>query len=95
MRGGAPATQHHSTCGSAAPPRSPHLDKQPLQRAHLVHGPCPARSGSAARGAAGEDVAGSKEDEGQELWQPDWDDEDSAQDFAAKLRQELDRNMKD
>jgi hypothetical protein len=30
-----------------------------------------------------------------QLWEPSWEDEDSNQDFAAKLREELDKRMKD
>jgi hypothetical protein len=39
--------------------------------------------------------AAAKEDERAELWQADWDDEETTEDFQAKLRQELDRDMKD
>ncbi len=42
-----------------------------------------------------EDVATNPEEESQELWQADWDDEDTTEDFQAKLKQELDRHMKD
>lgn len=44
--------------------------------------------------AVREDAA-AKEDERAELWQADWDDEETTEDFQAKLRQELDRHMKD
>jgi hypothetical protein len=39
--------------------------------------------------------AAAVEEERQELWQPDWDDEDQTEDFSVRLRQELDRHMKD
>lgn len=39
--------------------------------------------------------AAPKEEEGKDLWVADWDDEDTTDDFQAKLRQELDRHMKD
>jgi hypothetical protein len=29
------------------------------------------------------------------LWEPGWDDEDTKTDFATKLREELDRGMKE
>lgn len=44
--------------------------------------------------AVREDAA-AKEDERAELWQADWDDEETTEDFQAKLRHELDRHMKD
>lgn len=44
---------------------------------------------------AGREDAAAKEDERAELWQADWDDEETTEDFQAKLRQELDRDMKD
>lgn len=44
--------------------------------------------------AVREDAA-AKEDERAELWQADWDDEETTEDFQAKLRQELDRDMKE
>lgn len=34
-------------------------------------------------------------DEGLQLWEPSWEDEDTNQDFAAKLREELEKRMKD
>ncbi|WIA10684.1 hypothetical protein OEZ85_010864 [Tetradesmus obliquus] len=42
-----------------------------------------------------EELEASKEEEGKELWQADWDDADTSEDFQAKLKQELDRDMKD
>lgn len=38
---------------------------------------------------------GAKEEERAELWQADWDDEETTEDFQAKLKQELDRDMKE
>lgn len=51
---------------------------------------CPLSAPCAVR----EDAA-AKEDERAELWQADWDDEETTEDFQAKLRQELDRDMKE
>lgn len=45
--------------------------------------------------AVPEELEASKEEEGKELWQADWDDADTSEDFQAKLKQELDRDMKD
>lgn len=45
--------------------------------------------------AVPEELEANKEEEGKEMWQADWDDEDSSEDFQAKLKQELDRDMKD
>jgi hypothetical protein len=35
------------------------------------------------------------EEEGKDLWEADWDDEDTTEDFQQKLKQELGRHMKD
>lgn len=35
------------------------------------------------------------EEEGKDLWEADWDDEDTTEDFQQKLRQELERHMKE
>jgi len=45
--------------------------------------------------AAAADTSALKEDNKKDLWQSDWDDEDTTEDFQSKLRQELDRHMKD
>lgn len=45
--------------------------------------------------AAAADTGALKQDNKKDLWQSDWDDEDTTEDFQAKLRQELDRHMKD
>jgi DSS1/SEM1 family len=44
--------------------------------------------------AAPEDVAAAAEEGGQ-LWEADWDDEVTGEDFQDKLKRELDRDMKD
>eukprot|EP00775_Hariotina_reticulata_P008159 gene8161-8350_t len=41
------------------------------------------------------DTSSLKEEDKKDLWQSDWDDENTTEDFQAKLRQELDRHMKD
>lgn len=45
--------------------------------------------------AVPEELEAGKEEESKEMWQADWDDEDTSEDFQAKLKQELDRHMKD
>lgn len=42
-----------------------------------------------------EDWNAAKGDEDMPLWEADWEDENRADDFAARLRSELDRGMKE
>jgi hypothetical protein len=52
------------------------------------------RSSCLAAAATNIDTNSKKEQE-EPLWEADWDDQDKSQDFASKLKAELDKGMKE